>query len=129
MKRFIILICLLFACHLLFAETLHRKEIYRNIDYSKELYMYEIYNESEELVYYEVKTSQNYSNRTIFYIRSYDKKILTKFLNDLRRCPDKDFKKYINAYAKNNDDLVFLWDDYKIENKDIDEYFCYKLGE
>lgn len=127
MKKSIILICLLFACHLLVAENLYKKEIYKSLDYSNDLYMYEIYNENDEVVYYEIKTTQEYLNQTIFYIRSYDKKLLTKFLNELRKCEKRDFKKYITDYAKNNDNLVFLWDDYKIDDKNINEYFCYEL--
>ena len=127
MKRFIVLICLLFACNLLFAEEIYKNEIYRNISYDKELFMYEISNKENKIIYYEVKTIQSYYNRTIFYIRSYDKKLLTKFLNNLRQCDSKDFKKYINDYIKNNDNLTFLWDDCKIDNNYIDEYFCYKL--
>jgi malate/lactate dehydrogenase len=112
---------------LLVAENLYKKEIYKSLDYSNDLYMYEIYNENDEVVYYEIKTTQEYLNQTIFYIRSYDKKLLTKFLNELRKCEKRDFKKYITDYAKNNDNLVFLWDDYKIDDKNINEYFCYEL--
>ena len=127
MKKLFLIFLLTFVSFGLFAETLYQNEIYRDISYDKELFMYEISNSDKEILYYEVKTVQNYYNQTIFYIRSVDKKLLTKFLNDLRRCNNRDFKIYINNYLQNNKNLTFLWDDCKIEGKYINEYFCYKL--
>ena len=127
MKRFILVLLLVLSAYGLFAENISKKEIYRNIDYDKELFMYEIYNENNEIIYYEVKTIQNYSNSTIIYIRSLDKKLLTKFLNNLRQCNNKDFKTYINNYLERATNLIFLWDDCEIVGDNIEEYYCYKL--
>lgn len=129
MKKKFLFLLLLFVVSGLFAEEpkLYRNEIYRNIEYPKELFLYEVMDENNKIYYYEIKTSQNYYDEIIIYIRSYDKKLLTKFLNDLRQCEDKDFKKYITRYAENHDNLTFLWEDYKVDNNEIDEYLCYKL--
>ena len=127
MKKNVIFLLFVLVASGLFAEKLHRNEIYRNIDLSRELYFYEVFNENNELMFYELETVQDFSNSSTFYIRSLDKKTLLKFLNDLKRCSDRDYKKYITEYEKNNNNLSFLWDDYKIIGNSINEYFCYEL--
>ena len=128
MKKSIILTCLLLACNLLFAKATSKKEIFRKLNNSYELFLYEIYDEKEELIYYEIKASQGILNESISYVRCYDKKTIIKFLSQLSKCPDYDYKKYISNYAENNDNLTFLWDDYEIKfNSNFIETFCYKL--
>lgn len=123
MKRIILVLLLILSASGLFAEAKYKKEIYRNLSYDKELFLFEIYDDNDEIIYYEIKTNQGYSNSTTCFVRSYDKKALTKLLNNLRLCNDKDFKKYL----QNNKDVTFLWDNYDIVANSIKEYFCYSL--
>lgn len=126
MKKLFIVLSLVFAVSGLFAEN-KRNELYRNIDLYNELYLDEVCDENNEVIYYEIMTRQGTSSRITYLIRSYNKTASLRFLSQLKECKEKDFKKYILNYADKNSNLTFLWDDYEIEGKRIHEYYCYKL--
>ena len=126
MKKLFIVLLLTVVSFNLFAEN-KRNELYRNIDLFNELYLDEVCGVNNEVLYYEIMTKQGSSSRITFLIRSFDKTASLRFLNQLKQCKDKDFKKYILDYVDKNNNISFLWDDYEIDGKRIHEYYCYKL--
>ena len=130
MKRFLILICLLFACNLLSAYTV--KELYRKINNyeSRYLYLYEAYDkESNDFIFYELETNETKKGvRTVYRLRSQDVEKLKKFIIYLQKNYDnKKYSEAIQDYLEINEDLVFLWDNVKLDPSVNTETFCYEL--
>lgn len=125
MKRFIVLICLLFACNLIFAtdfkQTYEKKNVYKNTF----IYMFELY-EDNELVMYRIDTEQR--NNIYKYIEctviSKDKKNIMRLLSGLIDCNNDDYYTYISNYSG----ITFISDDYEKRGVDsITERYCYQI--
>lgn len=130
MKRFIVFICLLLVCNLLSAYTV--KELYRKINNyeNRYLYLYEAYDkESNDFIFYELETNETKKGvRTVYKLRSLDVDKLKKFVVYLQKNYDnKKYSEAIKDYLETNEDLVFLWDDVKLDPSYVLEEFCYEL--
>ena len=130
MKRFIVLICLSFACHLLSAYTV--KELYRKINNyeNRFLYLYEAYdNEGKDFIFYELETNETKKGvRTVYRIRSDDVEKLKRFvIYLLKKYEEKKYSEAILEYLEDNEDLFFLWDRVDLDQAINIETFCYKF--
>ena len=108
------------------------KELYRKLNNydNRKLYLYEGYdNESNELIFYELETTEIAKGvRTIYRLRSHNLEKLKKFVIYLQR--NYDNKKYSEAildYKRANTDLIFLWDNVDLDQNINTETFCYEL--
>ena len=106
------------------------KEIYNKINNyeNRALYLYEAY-EDNELVFYEIKTRETKKGvRTENRIRRYDVDKLKKFIIYLqKRYDEQSYNNAILDYKENNENLVFLWDNAKLDPSYVLEEFCYEL--
>jgi hypothetical protein len=123
MKRFIVLICLLFACHLLFAELLYEKG--SDNDYVKLSYSYTDTTETFFIWAHEKRelfgTNYNhYEITTNNEQKAYNLLLLLSECDTYQNCLDK--------YAEENTDLILQKKEIKLDDYDcIIVYYYYEL--
>lgn len=131
MKKGIALFFLIFILNsLCFGYTV--KELYRKINNyeSRYLYLYEAYDkESNDFIFYELETNETKKGvRTVYRLRSQNVEKLKKFIIYLQKNYDnKKYSEAIQDYLEINEDLVFLWDNVKLDPSINTETFCYEL--